>query len=78
MYCVIRIYYYICVSLNDNDMVTIKINNSKQENEALESFASNEIRWSTSVYATDFKPSLTPDFSGFPYNITLNSNQITY
>ena len=59
-------------------MVTIKINNSKQENEALESFASNEIRWSTSVYATDFKPSLTPNFSGFPYNITLNSNQITY
>ena len=59
-------------------MTTITINNSNQENEALESFASNEIRWSTSVYATDFKPSLTTGFTGFPYNITLNSNQITY
>ena len=59
-------------------MKTITINNKNQENEALESFASNEIRWSTSVYATDFKPSLTENFTGFPYNITLNSNQITY
>ena len=59
-------------------MTTITINNSNQENEALISLGENGARWSTSVYPEDFKPSLAPDFSGFPYNITLNSNQITY
>ena len=59
-------------------MTTITINNSNQENEALISLGENGARWSTSVYPEDFKPSLTPNFSGFPYSITLNSNQITY
>lgn len=58
-------------------MTTITINNEKQENLALVSFGENGIRWSTSVYPEDFKPSLTADFSGFPYNITLNILQIT-
>ena len=59
-------------------MTTITIKNSKQENEALISFGENGIRWSTDVFPEDFKPSLTENFTGFPYNITLNSNQITY
>ena len=59
-------------------MTTITINNSNQENEALISFGQSGVRWSTDVYPEDFKPSLADGFSGFPYNITLNSNQITY
>ena len=59
-------------------MTTITINNSNQENEALISFGQSGVRWSTDVYPEDFKPSLTENFTGFPYNITLNSNQITY
>lgn len=59
-------------------MTTITINNKKQENEALISLGENGALWSTSVYPEDFKPSLTENFTGFPYNITLNSNQITY
>lgn len=59
-------------------MKTITINNKKQENLALTSFGENGIRWSTSVYPEDFKPSLTADFSGFPYKITLDILEITY
>ena len=59
-------------------MTTITINNSNQENEALIFFGENGVRWSTDVFPEDFKPSLADGFSGFPYNITLNSNQITY
>jgi len=59
-------------------MQTITIKNSNQENEALISLGENGVRWSTDVYPEDFKPSLADGFSGFPYNITLNSNQITY
>ena len=59
-------------------MTTITINNKNQENEALISLGENGARWSTSVYPEDFKPSLTENFTGFPYTITLNSNQITY
>lgn len=59
-------------------MQTITIKNSNQENEALISLGENGARWNTDVYPEDFKPSLTENFTGFPYNITLNSNQITY
>jgi len=59
-------------------MTTITINNEKQENLALTSFGENGIRWSTSVFPEDFKPSLTADFSGFPYKITLDILEITY
>ena len=59
-------------------MKTITIKNSNQENEALISLGESGARWSTDVYPEDFKPSLTENFTGFPYNITLNSNQITY
>ena len=59
-------------------MQTITIKNSNQENEALISLGESGIRWSTDVFPEDFKPSLTENFTGFPYNITLNSNQITY
>ena len=59
-------------------MKTITINNEKQENLALISFGENGIRWSTSVYPEDFKPSLADGFSGFPYEITLNILEITY
>ena len=59
-------------------MVTFTINNKNQENEALISLGENGARWSTDVFPEDFKPSLTENFTGFPYAITLNSNQITY
>ncbi len=58
-------------------MMTITINNENQENLALISFGENGIRWSTGVFPEDFKPSLADEFSGFPYNITLDILQIT-
>ena len=56
----------------------ITIHNISQEYKTLEYFTTKDVRWSTSVYATDFKPSLTEDFTGFPYTLTLINDQITY